>query len=164
MIIREASVSDISIIHQLAHNIWWPTYNAILQPDQISFMLKNMYSEATLLDQMNEGVRFLVTENDQAPTGFAGYSLIDQYNMVFKIHKLYILPTEQGKGTGRKLVERIITLSQNEGGKILELNVNRSNPAVHFYKNLGFEIYQEIDISYYQYELNDYVMRKSLAT
>jgi hypothetical protein len=44
----------------------------------------------------------------------------------------------------------------------LDLNVNRFNPAQHFYKKLGFKIIGEEDVPIGQYFMNDYVMRLEL--
>ena len=162
MLIREATAYDVTVIHKLAHAIWWPTYRHILGTGQISLMLENMYSEKALEKQLSDGITFLIAEKNTLPAGFAGYSLIDDKHMIFKIHKIYIHPSEQGKGTGRSFVEHIMDAASKQGGNILELNVNRNNPAFYFYKKLGFTVYQEIDIPYYQYVMNDYVMRKKL--
>lgn len=162
MVIREATHYDIQIIHTLARDIWWPTYRDILDADQISFMLDDMYSEKALEQQMNEGINFLITENEGQATGFAGYSLTDEEKMIFKLHKIYMLPSEQGKGSGKKLIEYVSSVAAQKGGKILELNVNRFNPAYNFYQKIGFSVYKLVDIPYHQYVLNDYVMRKQL--
>lgn len=162
MNIRQATETDIALIHRLAGEIWWPTYSDILEKDQISLMLEEMYSEKALIMQMNAGIHFLLTESDGKTTGFAAYSLTDEISKIYKIHKIYLLPSEQGKGTGRKLIEYIASVTANEGAKTLELNVNRSNPALNFYKKLGFSVYKQVDIPYHRYFLNDFVMRKKL--
>lgn len=163
MTIRPATPADIPTIHQLAEAIWWPTYQPILSSEQISFMLEKMYSEEALADQMlAEGMNFLIVEQDSHPVGFAAYSLTDTENQVYKIHKLYVLPDQQGKGTGRMLINYMATVAAGSGGKILELNVNRGNPAFHFYKKIGFTVHQEVDIPYYQFVLNDYILRKPI--
>jgi len=162
MTIRKAAESDIPAISELAEKIWWPSYRNIISDEQISFMLNGMYSAKSLLEQMHSGVEFLIVERDNLPLAFAGFSETDTENQVFKLHKLYVLPTEQGQGTGRKLIEQVSSLAKAKGGKILELNVNRGNPAHHFYSKIGFDIYQTIDINYHHFVLNDYVMRKKL--
>jgi GNAT superfamily N-acetyltransferase len=162
MIIRKATDSDIQAISELAEKIWWPSYRNIISDEQISFMLNDMYSSESLREQMNSGIEFLIVERDKLPLAFAGFSETDTKNQVFKLHKLYVLPTEQGRGTGRKLIEHVSSLAKAKGGKILELNVNRGNPAHHFYSKIGFDIYQTIDINYHHFVLNDYVMRKKL--
>jgi GNAT superfamily N-acetyltransferase len=162
MIIRQATDSDIQAISELAEKIWWPSYRNIISDEQISFMLNDMYSSESLREQMNSGIEFLLVERDKLPLAFAGFSETDTKNQVFKLHKLYVLPTEQGRGTGRKLIEQVSSLAKAKGGKILELNVNRGNPAHHFYRKIGFDIYQTVDISYHHFILNDYIMRKDL--
>jgi GNAT superfamily N-acetyltransferase len=162
MIIRQATDSDIQAINELAEKIWWPSYRNIISDEQISFMLNDMYSSESLREQMNSGIEFLLVERDKLPLAFAGFSETDTKNQVFKLHKLYVLPTEQGQGTGRKLIEHVSSLAKAKGGKILELNVNRGNPAHHFYRKIGFDIYQTVDISYHHFILNDYIMRKDL--
>ena len=162
MIIRKAAESDISAISELAERIWWPSYRNIISDEQISFMLNDMYSAESLKEQMGSGIEFLIVEKENLPVAFAGYSLTNTENQVYKLHKLYVLPTEQGRGTGRKLIEQVSSLATAKGGKILELNVNRGNPAHHFYSKIGFDIYQTVDINYHHFVLNDYVMRKKL--
>ena len=162
MIIRHASELDIPAINELAEKIWWPSYRNIISDEQISFMLNDMYSAESLLKQMNSGIEFLIAERECIPLAFAGYSLTDLENQVFKLHKLYVLPTEQGRGTGKKLIGQVSSLAKAKGGKILELNVNRGNSAHHFYIKSGFDIYQTVDINYHRFVLNDYVMRKKL--
>ncbi|MBM3402166.1 MAG: GNAT family N-acetyltransferase [Bacteroidetes bacterium] len=160
MRIRNASPQDIPVISDLAEQIWWPSYRDIISDDQISFMLKDMYSEESLKKQLDSKIEFILAERENIPIAFAGFSLIEPE--VYKLHKLYVLPSEQGKGTGKKLIEYISNIAREQGAKILELNVNRGNPASEFYKKVGFEIHLTVDITYHHFILNDFVMRKNL--
>ena len=160
MRIRKATEEDITAITELAEKIWWPTYRNIISEEQISFMLKDMYLEESLKKQLVSGVDFILAEKENLAVAFAGFSLIEPE--VYKLHKLYVLPSEQGNGTGKNLIEYIADLAREQGGKILELNVNRGNSASEFYKKVGFEIYRTVDISYHHFILNDYIMRKDL--
>ncbi|MXV14962.1 GNAT family N-acetyltransferase [Hufsiella ginkgonis] len=158
--IRPATLSDVPVIHRLAAEIWPATYRQLMPAEQLRFMLENMYSEDALTAQFDE-ITFLIGERDGQPVAFAGCSLTEPE--VYKLHKIYLLPSEQGKGSGKALIGHIEDLARSAGAKILELNVKRDNPARGFYRKLGFEIYQTVDIAYYQFELNDYVMRKPIA-
>ena len=160
MRIRKATEENITAITELAEKIWWPTYRNIISEEQISFMLKDMYSEESLKKQLVSGVDFILAEKENLAVAFAGFSLIEPE--VYKLHKLYVLPSEQGNGTGKNLIEYITDLAREQGGNILELNVNRGNSASEFYKKVGFEIYRTVDISYHHFILNDYIMRKNL--
>lgn len=162
MVIRQANYSDIPAISQLAHQTWWPTYTDVIPDEQIGFMLEDMYSEDALKLQMEEGMTFLIAEREGNQVAFAAWSLTEPENLVYKLQKLYVLPSEQGKGTGKKLIMEVSRMAKELDGKTLELNVNRKNPAFDFYKKLGFEIYKTVDIPYHHFILNDYVMRKTL--
>lgn len=155
-------VHDIQAIHELAEKIWWPAYRNVISDEQIRFMLEDMYSERSLLDQMNSGLEFWLAERESVPVAFAGYSLIEPEKQIYKLHKLYVLPSEQGRGTGTKLIDHISALAKSAGGRILELNVNRGNQAQNFYRKAGFDVFETVDIPYHHFVLNDYVMRKAL--
>ena len=61
------------------------------------------------------------------------------------------------------MLQFIINEISKEGVKYLELNVNRENKAIGFYKKLGFTIIAEEDIPIGNgFFMNDYVMQISL--
>jgi GNAT superfamily N-acetyltransferase len=160
--IRAANPSDIATIGQVAEESWWPAYRSFISTEQISYMLKEMYSPEALAQQFSEGITFLLVERNGLAVGFAAFSETNTLEQVFKLHKLYLLPSEQGKGTGKLLIEEVGSQAKKLGGLILELNVNRGNKAVEFYKKQGFDIHQSLDIAYHTFVLNDYIMRKAL--
>ncbi len=159
LIIRIASQSDIITIHQLAEEIWWPTYQDILSEEQIRFMLDDMYSLPALQKQVGEGAIFIIAEDESQAIGFGSFSFIGKR---CKIHKLYISPLQQGKGLGKRLLNFIKGEALTAGCNELELNVNRNNKALQFYLKEGFSILKEVDIPYFDFVLNDYVMRLKL--
>ena len=158
--IHKAGIKDIDLVQELAFSIWPDAYGSILSNDQLNYMLELIYSKDALTKQIESGHQFiLVYENDIA-VGFASYSpKITGNQAIFRLHKLYVLPNQQGKGTGKLLLNFIIEKIKEEGATILELNVNRHNKAFHFYTKLGFTISKEEDIDIGNgYFMNDYVM------
>lgn len=161
MIVRLATLDDVTLIHILAHQIWPVSYRNILSQQQIDFMLQEIYSLDSLKVQF-ETSTFLIVEEHFKAIGFASYSVSHKSLAVFKIHKLYILPAHQGKGVGKLLCDTIKEQVVKEGGQHVELNVNRNNPAVAFYLKYGFSIFSEVDIPYHQFILNDFILRLPL--
>jgi len=161
--IKEATVNDAEIIHQLAHEIWPPTYSPILADDQIEYMLADRYTVETLSHQINKGEQtYLIVMDDELPVAFAGFS-VDTINPdIYRLHKLYSLPATQGKGVGKMLLNAIYERVLAAGKNIIELNVHRLNPAKGFYEKMGFKIVQVVDIPFGPYFLNDYIMQKEL--
>jgi diamine N-acetyltransferase len=161
-LVRTATVQDIPAIQELSACIWPIAYGAILSQAQIDFMLKKMYSTEALTQQIETLEHtFLLLEADQLPRGFASFSLHEI--KTYRLHKLYVLSDYQGKGAGKKLLDTVIHQAKEKGANALELNVNRENNAIAFYKKIGFSIVREEDIAIGSgYFMNDYVMQLSL--
>ncbi|MES1219739.1 MAG: GNAT family N-acetyltransferase [Bacteroidota bacterium] len=160
-IIKHASVSDISLIRELTFRVWPQTYASIISKEQIDFMLQMMYSEASLEKQMNEGAEFIIIYDNEEPVGFASYGEINPG--IYKLHKLYVLASQQGKGTGRFMLDYIIKQAKEKKASALQLQVNRYNKAKDFYNKLGFTVIEEADFDIGNgYFMNDFVMEKKL--
>ncbi len=81
----------------------------------------------------------------------------------YKLHKIYVLPSQQGKGSGKFIIDQLTNAMKIKGASALQLNVNRNNPAKSFYEKIGFAVIKEEDIDIGSgYFMNDYVMEKKL--
>lgn len=159
--IRYTSTADIPLIRELTFKVWPQTYADIISKEQIEYMLEMMYSEASLQKQMNDGCRFIIVNDGVEAVGFASFQEIEP--TVFKLHKIYVLFSQQGKGTGRFLINYIINEIQKEKATALELQVNRTNKAKNFYEKLGFIVIEEKDFDIGNgYLMQDYIMAKKL--
>lgn len=159
--IRKATLQDIPSIQHIVKITWPETYGVILSAEQIIYMLDLLYSTEALERQMQNGhCFFILTELDTA-VGFIDVEKISDTRS--KLHKIYLLPGSQGKGYGNLLIQCAIDKATENGSSVLQLNVNRYNMAVNFYKRRGFSIVDEIDIPIgNNYFMNDYVMEKIL--
>ena len=161
--IRTATVNDVETIRQIADKTWWVTYGPILEAEQISFMLNEIYSADKIYNQIENNLQtYLLLLEDGEPVAFAGYSPRDENADIYKLHKLYCLPATQGKGYGKILINEVAQKTTEAGKHVLELNVNRYNNAKSFYEKMGFVVAYEEDIAIGPYWMNDYVMRKEL--
>ena len=156
----EAGQKHIPTIADIAERTWAKTYTEILSSEQIRFMLDAMYSGPALAEAMRINTqKFLILKDNGLEQGFVSFAVPEKSPGMCKIHKLYVLPDNQGKGYGRMLIEEVKKRGQAAGATMLELNVNRYNPARYFYEKLGFQIAREEDIPIGPYWMNDYVMR-----
>jgi ribosomal protein S18 acetylase RimI-like enzyme len=157
--IRKATIEDIPLIRQLCFQVWPQTYADIISPRQIDYMLEMMYSAKALQQQMEDGAQFIFVYEDNTPVGFASFQEVKPG--IAKLHKLYVLPSQQGKGTGRYMIDHIISEIKQQGFTALQLQVNRRNKARNFYEKLGFSVIEEFDFDIGNgYVMDDYVMEK----
>jgi len=158
--IRKATVADTETIRAIANDTWWATYSAILEKEQINFMLNEIYASEKISAQLESGGQtYLLLEEEGRPVAFAGYSPREEDANIYKLHKLYCLPQTQGKGYGKILINAVIDRTKAAGKHTLDLNVNRYNKARNFYEKMGFAVVYEEDVPFGRYWMNDYVMR-----
>ncbi|MFZ4784485.1 MAG: GNAT family N-acetyltransferase [Flavobacteriales bacterium] len=161
--IYTASLEDIEEIQQIAHRIWPISYKDIISSQQIEFMLDKMYGVDSLKKQMqDEGCEFLLIKPNERSVGFACYGRNQQG--IWRLHKLYVEVDQHGKGLGKQLLQEVCRRVVARGGNELELNVNKYNPALNFYKANGFVLRREevLDIGN-NFVMDDFVLVKSLG-
>ena len=164
MQIVEATTDHIYNIQVLSNVIWPATFSNILSQEQISYMMDMMYSTSALEKQMNElNHHYLLAEEDGEYLGYLSYELNYKGTPITKIHKIYVLPSIQGKGVGRLFIDAVSKLALKNNNTLLSLNVNRYNKAIDFYKRMGFDFFtsENIDIGN-GFLMEDYVMNKDL--
>lgn len=154
------SESDFKTIISIAEIVWPVTYGAILANDQLHFMFEMMYSVASLQQHAtSKNHHFIIAYENGVPCGFASFEHNCESSNKTKVHKIYILPTLQGKGIGKKMIEYVSVEALRKRENAIFLNVNRYNSAKLFYQKIGFIVTKEIDIEIGNgYLMEDYVM------
>ncbi len=155
--VRKVGAEAVPVIKNLANIIWPATYSELITAQQVDYMMELIYSTSSLQKQIAKGHRFIVVYDDEKPVAFASYSAKENNTAVYKLHKIYILPNQQGKGIGKQLISYI--QKDIAPATSLQLNVNRNNKALQFYQKIGFKIIAEEDIDIGNgFYMNDYVM------
>ena len=162
--IRKATAADMPIVTELADLIWPQTYSEYISEAQLRYMLDLMYNQEELLSQYHKGFTFFIASLNNEDVGFACVALQDEKQQRYKLHKLYVLPNLHGMGLGKLLINEVVKLVRAQGGKSLQLNVNRNNTATNFYLKIGFKIKETVDINIGDgFFMNDYVMELPIS-
>lgn len=167
--IRIANLEDRALIRSISERTWPSTYGHIISQEQIDFMLDWMYSNTSLAEQFTKGHQFFIACLNGTDIGFCSVSedREEQDNSTnqtqqkaFKLNKLYVLPSAQGTGSGKALLEKAIEVAKNAGAESIFLQVNKHNNAYTFYLKNGFvkEAEFKFDIGN-GFFMDDYVMR-----
>ena len=99
-----------------------------------------------------------------ALVGFAGYGPTDEPT-TWKLHKLYLLPAQHGRGLGSRLLQHCETTTRPFGANHLTLNVNKRNArAIAVYQRNGYTIADSVSLAIGdEFVMDDFVMTKRLA-
>ena len=158
--IRKATLEDIEMINRLAWIVFPHTYKEILSTEQMEYMMDWMYSPENLHKQMTEDghIYYLAFEGDE-PAGYL--SIQPEGEHTYHLHKIYVLPSFQGKKLGKLLFEQAIKAIKELHPEPcqMRLNVNRQNKALTFYEKMGMKKVDEGDFHIGNgYYMNDYIM------
>ncbi|MBQ7423097.1 MAG: GNAT family N-acetyltransferase [Prevotella sp.] len=158
--IRQATVNDCPLIHEMAWKTFPETYKDIITPEQCDYMMEWMYSLENLQKQMTEERHvYLLAYDDNEPVGYV--SVEPQAEDLFHLQKIYVLPEHQGKHAGAFLFHSAVDYIKNVHPSPcrMELNVNRNNPAVAFYEHMGMHKSRSGDFPIGNgFYMNDYIM------
>ncbi len=157
--VRQASETDCPLIRRLADEVFPATYRELLTPAQLDYMMEWMYSAESLREQFRAGHVWFIASSDGVPCGYV--SVERQGEDLFHLQKIYVLPGFQGLGAGAFLFRRAVEhiRSVHPAPCRMELNVNRRNPALHFYERMGMCRLREGDFPIGNgYYMNDYIM------
>jgi len=163
--IYKVGLEAIPTIERLSGEIWRKVYPSIVPLGQIEYLLNEWHSPKALTHQMTiQGHQFLIIEWDNEPIGYASYVVKDVNDPSrYRLNKLYIQPEVHGKGIGKSIISYIAEQVKPNGCSVLELNVHKRNPAVGFYKKIGFEIIQDVVTEIeHGYLLDDFIMELDL--
>lgn len=161
MEIYKATAADWESISQMAEQSWRTGYAGILAEEQIDFMLNRSYKEQGFAEATQNGDAFFILRDEGVNVGFI---TILPKAALLRIEKLYLVPTGQGKGYGKQLINFAAEKAAELGLPCLELNVNRGNTnAYNFYLKQGFVVTETVDIPYFAYVLDDFVMQRKLV-
>ncbi|MDD4593341.1 MAG: GNAT family N-acetyltransferase [Parabacteroides sp.] len=159
--IRKADIHDCELIHEMASKTWENTYGTILSPEQLAYMFDMMYSIKNLHHQMCElHHQFFIIYADGQPGGYLSIETLN--DDLYEFQKVYSLPQLHGTGIGRYIIKQGVAYLKSIHRKpfAVELHVNRYNPAVNFYKHMGFYQSDQGDFPIGNgYFMNDYIMR-----
>ncbi len=162
---RPTTVDDCELINSIAAQIWEPTYSHLLSPEQLDYMFEMMYSPENLRRAMTEGGQsFLIFTDEGQDVGYVAYETLADHD--FYLQKIYLLPSLQGRGSGRQMLEMLLEHLRgiDPEARRLGLNVNRQNlKAVFFYMRNGFEIVARRDHHIGNgYYMNDYILERDI--
>jgi len=155
--------TEISIVQNLAKEIWNEHYSKILSQAQIDFMLNLFYSEEKIQEELNhENITWNLIYLDEIPVGYISCKIESE-----EIHlsKIYIKSETRGKGLGKIMLNHAIELTKNLNKKSLYLNVNKYNTdSIKFYESQDFTIIEEgiFDIGN-GYVMDDFIMKKTIT-
>lgn len=153
--------SNIHLIKPLATAIWKATYSEILEPEQMTYMLDQMYSDEKILSDIAQGDQWEILKADNVAVGYLHFKIDEE--RVF-LSKIYLKQDSQLKGIGQLMLNHVVQYALDNKKKAVYLTVNKNNAkAIRFYTKNNFK---NIDSKVFEigngYVMDDYIFQKDL--
>ncbi|MBL7977711.1 MAG: GNAT family N-acetyltransferase [Bacteroidetes Order II. Incertae sedis bacterium] len=144
-VLRPATVSDATLLSQLAEQTFREAFEAIYDPEDCRRVIASSYNVPKLQNELadphvhvwlafsaNEAIGYLQLEPDKRIPGVSG-------SRPLWLHRIYLKKAWTGQRVGRLLMEKALHYAEEQGHDVLWLTVWDQNPgAVRYYKRWGF--------------------------
>jgi L-amino acid N-acyltransferase YncA len=140
--LRRATVADAAAIAAVRIDSWRTTYRGMI-PDTYLDGMKLEDSTATwtrILGAESDAVCVFVAESNCEIIGFASGMMLkeEKLGMNAELTAIYLRPTWQRSGIGRRMLQKIARLCQAQGATgLLAWVIAGNRPARQFYQQLG---------------------------
>ena len=135
--IRRVTPQDLDAVRRVLVETWHATYDAVLGAERVAEITGSWHSLGNLAAQVDRpGEVFLLAQTDGAVVATA--SVVPASDGV-RLGRLYVLPTFQGQGIGRALMDEALRLAGDPDPVTLEVEPTNA-PAIRFYEAAGFRI------------------------
>jgi GNAT superfamily N-acetyltransferase len=151
--------ADVERVAQLAAEVWWHHYPALISTAQIEYMLRQRYEPSLIRAELQR--RDLWWDKlEVGPSLIAFSSCFLAGAGAVKLDKLYVHPAHQRKGYGGLLIEAVCDRARANGCTQVMLAVNKGNSsAIGAYRKSGFTVAESVvkDIGG-GFVMDDYIM------
>ena len=146
--IRLMTAMDSMHVQQIVFKTWSETYKDSIPAEIQKKFINRSYSEAMLLKRM-EKTYVLVAEYEGIPIGFSSFTKKDE-DGDSELTAMYILPSHQKMGYGKKLVEYALSLLSDAQQLFVYVD-ERNTTGRAFYEKNGFKLLDIFEESFEGY-------------
>ena len=162
--IRLITPAELSVVRDLAHEIWRTAYPGIITSEQIEYMLERMYAVDEMRQEMVvRGVKYALMEDGDTPAGYLAWERVPSDGSLF-LHKLYVKTSLHGRGAGAQALRWLEEKARTDAVTCLRLRVNRNNHrAIRAYLRAGFTFGHDLCSNIGDgFVMDDHVMVKAI--
>ena len=167
--IRYAGAADAELIADMSRQTFYDTFAAVNTKEDMDKFMNEKFSKKKLIKEVaDEKNIFLLAFDDNIPVGYA-YMWEGEKRSEFngkssiEIARIYAVKSSIGKGVGKALLEKCLSVASEMKRSIIWLGVWENNQrAIEFYTKWGFEKFAEHDFVLGNDIQKDWLMMKKV--
>lgn len=132
--VRRAVAEDVHSVRFIGISTWPVTYGPLNGPRYVTDGLDTYWSADTIRSALEAGT----IDVAEGPHGLVGMTEVDELEDALIMWKLYVVPSQQGAGIGRRLVGVAKARARERGCDLLTEHEPENTAAGAFYAREGF--------------------------
>jgi diamine N-acetyltransferase len=168
--IRFAREDEAELIAEISRRTFYETFAAQNSKENMDMHMAQYYATEIIQAELHDPfcMFLLAYDGDQ----LAGYAKMNEHvkeeskdlDSPIEIERIYSIKEMIGKGVGKKLMEKCLTIANEKNKKTVWLGVWETNyRAIEFYTRWGFEKFDEHNFPVGNDPQTDWLMKKSLT-
>ena len=166
---KTCSPSDSQVLSRLGRETFFETFAAMNDPETLAAYLDAAFNVNQLKEEINHpDSHFILLYCRNKPAGYLKINVNEaqtdfQDKEGLEIERIYLKRSFQGRGLGRLLMEKAISIAKERGKSHVWLGVwTRHKKGVSFYEHMGFEKNGSHLFMMGAEQQKDHIMRKDL--
>lgn len=167
-LIKRANKQHAEILSKIGGDTFYETFSPFnTESDIRQYILKAYAIDVIKQNLININIAYYLCYDDEQVIGYIKLVHDATYEGLsgkcIELEKIYVLGSYFGSGAGKVLMQQAIAHSRENGFDALFLGVWQENErAVHFYKKIGFEVFETRQFQLGERLCDDYMMRLKL--
>ena len=147
MDLQICDLSDLNKIIEIGRKTYYDTFYQFNTKETMKLYLDEAFSVEKISGEINNPKSFFYFLYDEEL--LSGYMKVNLYPAqsdindpeALELERIYVIKDFKGRGYGKFMIENTVSLADKYGCRKVWLGVwERNNPAISFYKKMGFEI------------------------
>ena len=146
--ITDVFPEDLIALQEISRNTFSQAFAAVNTPENIEFFLEHHYSADKIASEIqNPDSRFYFVKLEERVIGYLKTNRLGAQTVLpndhgVEIERIYVDETFKGKGIGKILIEKAISVAKEYKANYIWLGVwEKNSPAIRFYSKNGFTQY-----------------------
>ncbi|ACV63361.1 GCN5-related N-acetyltransferase [Desulfofarcimen acetoxidans DSM 771] len=160
MLIRKATISDVSAIAKVTVDTWKTTYRGIIPDDYLDSLTYEEREKGWMEFPFHHFIIYIAEDENHNIVGFAAAGLERTSNPIYKgeIYAIYVLESYQNKGIGSSLIKAIMNnFKQLDIYSVIVWVLSDNNYRRFYELHQGQKVdCKQFDFNYFEAEITSY--------
>jgi len=170
MKLQRCTITDLNQIINIGRRTYYDTFHQLNTTETMMLYLDEAFSVEKISGELNNPNSFFYfLYDEEVLVAYMKVNLSPAQSDIndpesLELERIYVIKEFKSQGYGKFMIENTLSIAKNHGCKKVWLGVwEKNNPAIAFYKRMGFEIIDKHPFRMGEEIQNDFVLQKLIC-